>query len=76
VKQEIKTVKSHLVFKQNNIPGREMEGDRRGNKAGWGEGGNTEEISRSKKIVTKLWQRLNHSIAFRHDSLKLELPRV
>jgi hypothetical protein len=53
-----------------------MEGDRRGNKAGWGEGGNAEEISRSKKIVTKLWQRLNHNAAFRHDSLKLELSGV
>jgi hypothetical protein len=26
--------------------------------------------------VTKLWQRLNHSDAFHHDSLKLELPRA
>ena len=70
-------MKAHIVFKQNSILGREREGYRREHKVGWGgEGGNTEEISKSKKIVTKLWQRLNHSAAFCHDSPKLELPRA
>jgi hypothetical protein len=32
-------VKSHIVFKQNNILGRENEGNKRGHKARWGGGG-------------------------------------